>query len=119
MRQNIIAGIIAGIVFTLASCSSNKELPMYVWYGYENAAYNYTKIGTEESAETLLGVYQQIVDGQSETKRQVPPPGICADYGYMLIQAGKTEEGKELLLKEKELYPESAKYIDGILRMVR
>ena len=109
-------GLALGIVFS--SCSS-APLPMYQWYGYENAAYNYVKVSDDESLTALTDAYQQILDGQEKTVRQVPPPGICADYGFMLIQAGKTEEGKELLLKEKELYPESAQFVDSVLRRIK
>jgi hypothetical protein len=47
------------------------------------------------------------------------PPGIYADYAYVLLQIGKTEEGKALLLKEIELYPESKIFIDRILKMLK
>ena len=46
------------------------------------------------------------------------PPGVYADYGYILLQIGKTDEGKELLMKEVELYPESKIFIDRILKML-
>ena len=48
--------------------------------------------------------------------RMVPPPGVCADYGYLLLMNGKTDEGKALLEQETVLYPESKKFIDRILK---
>jgi len=48
----------------------------------------------------------------------VPPPGLYADYAFILLQIGKTEEGKTFLLKEVELYPESKTFIDRILKML-
>ena len=110
------AGVLAGLL--LASCVTNKEPPLYYWYGYTNAVYDYIKLGDEDSNGKMLEVYQQLLDGQAGTVRQVPPPGVCADYGWMLIQSGKKEEGKDLLRKEMELYPESAAFIQSILRRV-
>ena len=46
----------------------------------------------------------------------MPPPGVCADYGYLLIKKGEVEKGKELLVKETILYPESKLFIDMILK---
>jgi len=43
-------------------------------------------------------------------------PGICAEYGYLLIKQGKREEGLQLLKKEIELYPESKVFITRIIK---
>ena len=73
--------------------------------------------------------------------RQVPPPGICAEYGYLLLQPETAdtfmnnatsaqkklflsqdynalflERGKEMLEKEIEYYPESAKFIRPLIK---
>ena len=45
-------------------------------------------------------------------------PGVYADYGFVLLQANKTEEGKAMLLKEVALYPESKIFIDRILKII-
>lgn len=68
------------------------------------------------------------------------PPGICAEYGYLLLNPENAEifamhatsvqrkifrsndyavlfpeMGKELMLKEIELYPESAKFLEPLI----
>lgn len=93
-------------------------LPMYRWYGYEDVAVKYTRAPSEESLEALLVKYERIINGQSNTIRQVPPPGIYADYGYFLIQAGRNAEGMEMLEKEASLYPESEVLVEKIRRLV-
>ena len=45
------------------------------------------------------------------------PPGIYADYGFVLLQSGKTEEGNAMLEKEISLYPESKIFIARIIKM--
>ncbi|MBQ6779819.1 MAG: DUF4810 domain-containing protein [Treponema sp.] len=116
MRKSVFWALIAASAVILASCGSTPV--MYNWYGYTNTTYEYVKAGDDESNAKLLEVYQKIVDGQADTLRQTVPPGVCADYGYMLVKGGKIDEGKALLLKEKELYPESAAFIDSILRRI-
>lgn len=128
--------------FCLTSCGTS----LYYWGGtmngateYEHLAYkNYSK-QTPESICRLICMYEDIVTYPGGS-RKVPPPGICAEYGYLLLKpetAGvfanhatsmqkKTfetadyatffpEKGKQLMLKEIELYPESAKFIAPLI----
>ncbi|MDR0907536.1 MAG: DUF4810 domain-containing protein [Rikenellaceae bacterium] len=109
MRKFLLLTIIA---LGAVSCATQTQL--YNWAGYDNAVYAYTKTSDAKSTESLMAVYRKLIDN-SGGSRKVPPPGVCADYGFLLIQGGKTAEGKALLAKETTLYPESKKFIDRIL----
>jgi len=98
----------------LVSCEVQK--PLYSWSNYQDKSYNYLKNNQEKDLQELLETYKKIIDKQEGT-RNVPPPGICADYGYLLLVKGKTAEGKALLMREVELYPESKIFIDRILKL--
>ena len=106
---------------------------------YEHLAYkNYDK-QTPESVCKLICMYEEIVTYPGGS-RKVPPPGICAEYGYMLLIPENAsifaehatsmqkrtfsssdyasffpEKGRQLLQKEVELYPESAKFIAPLI----
>ena len=128
----------------LASCGAPSSL--YYWGGaqngttaYENLAYkNYDK-QTPESICKLICMYEDIVSNPGGS-RMMPPPGICAEYGYMLLNPENAdifaqhataaqkmtfsatdyasffpERGREMMLKEVELYPESAKFINPLV----
>lgn len=132
------------VTFCLTSCGLTSSL--YYWGGtqngattYENLAYkNYDK-QTPESICKLICMYEDIVTHPGGI-RNMPPPGICAEYGYMLLIPENAEifakhatstqkrtfasteyatffpqKGKELMLKEIELYPESAKFIAPLI----
>jgi len=103
-----------GMVTTLflTSCSMPKTL--YSWGNYDDTSYKYLKNGDEKSTEQLIETYKQLIEKQTGTRKTVPP-GIYADYGFILLQTGKTEEGKAMLEKEIALYPESKVFIDQIL----
>ena len=107
--------IISLSLFFLSSCVSQK--PLYTYGKYESASYNYLKNSDEKSTQELLATYKSIIQKQDGT-RGVVPPGIYADYGFMLLKANKTKEGKEMLLKEVALYPESKVFVDRILKML-
>lgn len=105
--------LLTAVAIVGASCTT--QTPLYNWNKYDDAVYAYTKRADEKSVESLMGIYVKLIEN-SGGSRKVPPPGVCADYGYLLIQNGKTQEGKELLVKETVLYPESKLFVDRILK---
>lgn len=132
--------ILAIVSFSFASCGLTSSL--YYWGGtqsdattYEKLAYKNYDMQTPESICKLICMYEDLVSHPGGT-RKMPPPGICAEYGYLLLipenaeiftkyaTSGQKktfsttdyalffpERGKEMMLKEMELYPESAKFI--------
>ena len=136
--------ILSLVAFCVTSCGITTSL--YYWGGvqngattYENLAYkNYDK-QTPESICKLICMYEDIVTYPGGSRR-MPPTGICAEYGYMLLIPENAEifakhatsmqkrtfssteyttlfpeKGKQLMLKEIELYPESAKFIAPLI----
>ncbi len=99
----------------LASCTVQK--PLYTWGNYEATSYNYLKKSDKKSVKKLIENYQQIIENQNGS-RGVVPPGVYADYGFLLLQEGKKEKGKKMLIKEMALYPESKIFIERILKMI-
>ena len=132
------------VTFCLTSCDLTSSL--YYWGGTQNAATTYDNLAyknydkqTPESICKLICMYEDIVTYPGGS-RNMPPPGICAEYGYMLLIPENAEifakyatsmqkrtfasteyatffpaKGKELMLKEIELYPESAKFIAPLI----
>ncbi|MDR1343008.1 MAG: DUF4810 domain-containing protein [Prevotellaceae bacterium] len=104
---------IASGFLLLAGCASQKTL--YNWGKYQEASYSYVKNNTDNDLEKLLKEYQYIIDHQKAGRKTVPP-GIYADYGYLLVKQGKTKEGIALMKMEIALYPESTAFIEGIIK---
>lgn len=112
MKKTILT-ILAAIALT--ACGSVQK-PLYSWDKYNASSYAYLKNSDEKSTQALIETYQKIIEKQTGS-RGVVPPGIYADYGFILLQADKTTEGKDMLAKEIELYPESKVFIERILKM--
>ncbi|MDR2086484.1 MAG: DUF4810 domain-containing protein [Dysgonamonadaceae bacterium] len=111
-------GLISALfVLLLASCVSVPK-PLYTWGNYQERTYAYIKDATDKSQEELLNTYQKLIDKQDGSRKTIPP-GICADYGYLLYKQGKTQEGLALLEKEIALYPESAVFISRIIKKLK
>lgn len=108
---------IALLILTTIVLSSCQEMRLYSWYGYEESSYQYTKKQTPESLDRLTKDYSKIINKQRGTRKTVPP-GIYAENAYLLIKAGKKEEGIAMFKKEVELYPESGIFIQRIIKQL-
>lgn len=106
----------AFFVLLLSSCVTEKSL--YSWKDYEKTSYNYYKKQTPESTQALLNTYALLIERQEQGTRKVVPPGTYAEYGFLLAQTGKKEEGITMLKKEIEVYPESKIFIERIIKML-
>jgi hypothetical protein len=103
------------VVATIVSCTTTQTL--YSWYNYEDITYQYSKKRTDELKVKVLEQYQKLSEKQKGT-RGVVPPGLNAEYGYMLYMTGKQDEGLKFLKEEIKLYPESEKYISRIIKQL-
>ncbi len=115
MKRILYFGIIATIALSVTSCVTNQSL--YSWYEYEDLAYEYNKEPTEKLQVKVLEQYKKLTDKQKGI-RGVVPPGMYAEYGYLLYKTGKKQEGIDFLKKEISQYPESEKYISRIIKQL-
>ena len=128
-----IALFIASIIL-LSSCAPTL---MYNWGGNSSAGVTpYENL----TLCKLIILYEDMTSNPGGT-RKVPAPGICAEYGYLLMQpevlqtfteyATKAqmrvfkdkdlnfyfrEHGKEMFEKEIKYYPESATFIKPLVK---
>lgn len=104
------------VFFSLNACVAPKQL--YSWEDYDQKSFNYLKDSDTKSVTELKESYKKIIEKQTGT-RGVIPPGIYADYGFILLKENNIEEAKGMFLKEISLYPESKIFIDRILQMIK
>lgn len=133
-------------VFALSSCVLPTKTRLYSWGGstngtsrYEENAYRHYKLQTPEALCALMVTYESMVENPGG-ERMVPPPGICAEYGYilldpetakvfaekatadqktMIVRTDYVEYGVELLQREIQYYPEAKKFIEPIIKRIK
>lgn len=101
--------------FALLLCGCGTTKTLYSWYDYDSTVHAYTKTHTPKSEQALMDTYEKLINKPGGTRNTIQP-GICAEYGYLLLKMGKREEGLTLLNKEVELYPESTVFIKRIIK---
>lgn len=110
MKKLLAVAVVS--LLLLAGCTPKT---LYSWSDYSVTSYNYLKNRDEKSMADLVTTYERIINHQSGTRNTVPP-GVYADYGFILIQTGKVEQGVKMLKMEVSLYPESAQFVNNIIK---
>lgn len=110
IRLKCFAVVVA--VATLSGCQSTK--PLYHYGAYQDAVYSHFKNEDSSATEQIDALEQTIA--KSSAKNLPVGPGVNAHLGYLYIETGQMETGVAYLHKEKALYPESAQFIDFLLK---
>jgi len=112
MRINIQALLLLFSTLLATGCATKQEL--YYWGEYEELVYNtYIEPG---SADPQTQIDKLTTDLQkTEANGQRVAPGIYAHLGYMYAIQGKDSQSKSAFIKEMALFPESTKFINGMM----
>ena len=111
-QRTILAA--ATIAAVLSSSCAQKPL-IYRWGVYEDLVYEmYAKPGKADPGTQVAKLSEDVARTEAEGKRV--PPGVHAHLGYMYYLQGSTDAAYQEFVTERELFPESATFVDGILR---
>lgn len=110
MRLKFLAMLVA--VATLSGCQTTK--PLYHYGDYPDAVYAHFKNEDSSVTEEIEALEKSIA--KSSAKNLPAGPGLNAHLGYLYIESGDMEKGVAYLRQEKALYPESAQFIDFLLK---
>ncbi len=98
-------------LISLAGCAPPEQT--FYWGEYSSTLYDLKKNPDEKTLEAHKKGLLLIME-ESGKKHKKVPPGVNAEYGYILIRGGKEAEGMEFLDKEAALYPESVVFIQRL-----
>jgi hypothetical protein len=100
-----------GLMF-LAGCVT-KHPDHYTWGNYDGSLYAYYK--NPENSAAYMASLSKIV-AEADTSKKTLAPGLYAEYGFMLLQQKKTDEAIVYFNKEKQTWPESGYFMDGMIK---
>ncbi len=107
----LVAAIAMGGV--LVGCAPAPKR-LYHWEGFQGQLYEYFKADSSSPEEQL-----RILGAQAEKARAsgaALPPGFRAHLAMIYLRLGRDGEAKQELEAEKANFPESAQYMDFLLR---
>ena len=108
---------LAAAILALAGCATRPPT-IYQWGSYEELVYTSHaapgNVPPEKQIEILEADYEKARAGDRRM-----PPGWHAHLGYLYVQLGKTDQGRQELLTEKTQFPESGVFVDRLLANLR
>jgi hypothetical protein len=97
----------------LAGCIT-PEPPLYRWGAYEDIIYSgYRDSGSSDPANDALLLSEDMA--RTEAEGLQVPPGVRIHLGYLYFEQGRDDEAMALFEMERELFPESAVFVNGLL----
>src|SRR5437867_6011972 len=89
--------------------------PLYRWGKYEDSLYLRYASGDTDRARAMI---EETVAHAQQDPVHVPP-GLYADYGFLLFQRGEQERAVEYFEKEARAFPESAPLMNKLTEKIR
>ncbi len=110
-------GMIAATLW-LAACSNTTTAPktLFHWGNYQDVVYDglEEKTSPDEQLQALQKITQLAPHGSIKVA-----PGVYAQLGMLYLKTGQRDQGIQALQQEKALYPESAHYMDYLIKQVK
>jgi hypothetical protein len=95
-----------------AGCATNTE--KYHWGEYDSSLYAYYR---DPSKVAELSAALEAVVKDAEQTKSVVPPGVYAEYGYLLLQQNRSKEAIGLFEQEKSSWPESTVFMNRMIQV--
>lgn len=108
-RSALVAVLATGTL--LAGCNSGPKT-IYQWEGYQPQVYQYFQGESKEAQALALEADLQKI----RAKNGVVPPGYHAQLGLLYSSLGKDDQMVQQFQAEKAEFPESAAYMDFLLK---
>ncbi|MBS3952013.1 MAG: DUF4810 domain-containing protein [Methylomicrobium sp.] len=115
MTSALIKRIVALSCLMVSGCGTP---PLYHWGDYEDIIYEmYSEPGSADPATQVAQLREDMGIASNSGKRV--PPGVHAHLGYMYYLQGDTQSAFLEFAVEKQLFPESAVFIDNLMSRVK
>jgi hypothetical protein len=102
------------LCLVLLSGCVTPEPPLYRWGAYEDIIYTgYRDPGSSDPVTDAQLLAEDMA--RTEAEGLQVPPGVRVHLGYLYFAQGRTAEARALFEMEREIFPESAVFVEGLL----
>jgi hypothetical protein len=104
-------------LLALVGCAQPGPKPLYQWDGYQAAVYQYLKTNGSEPGAQIPVLEAQIEKNQAQGV--ATPPGMRAHLALLHAKQGDDVAARRHLEAERAQFPESAAYVDFLLKTTK
>ena len=102
-------------VLTTTGCVQHQ----FYWGSYEDSLFSrQQQAGPEGETGAATMLISTIHEAEAHPENRIGP-GINADYGYLLLKQGKTDEAIAQFTKEGTLFPEAKPLMDTMVNRIQ
>ena len=116
VTKTALLGVVT-IGFLMSGCSAQPK-PLYNYGEYSENYYHAKKELSPESALELQKSIEYSIENAANSRSARVAPGMYANLGYIYLKGGKTDKALESFNKEKLIYPESAHFMDRMIKKI-
>lgn len=106
--------LLTSAIALLAGCAQPGPKPMYLWEAFPRQQYE-TLLRHGEAPLDQIAQLEAHAEKARATGAALPP-GFRAHLGMLKLNAGDANEARQLWQSEKLAFPESAPYMDQLLK---
>ncbi len=115
LKKSVLLGMV--LLFFLFSVACSKPT-LYRWNEYEAVTHDmFINPGKADTGTQIVKLTEEIEKTHANGQRV--PPGLHIHLGYMYFLKGNIGAAHQEFEIEKQLFPESKKFIDGILERMK
>ena len=117
MRSRVIdrTSLLLGLLLITTGCVQHQ----FYWGSYEESLFSRQQhAGEEGETGAAAMLISTINEAQANPEHRVGP-GIHADYGYLLLKQGKTEEAIAQFTTEGALFPEAKPLMNTMITRIQ
>lgn len=112
MSQGLRLAMVAALSGVLAGCVSGPK-PLYTWDAFPRAQYQ--SLLMQSSPDAQIRDLEAMAE-KARGKGRALPPGFRAHLGMLYMNTGDLSAARAQWHAEKEVFPESAPYMDRLLK---
>lgn len=113
VRSTLCALALAASLAALQGCAHAPQ-PLYQWGTFPHQQYDTLRGDGASPSEQIQALEAQ--SQKASAAHLALPPGLRAHLGMLYLDAGDTDKARSLWRAEKAAFPESAVYMDQLLK---